>query len=392
MEGPFDAPLDAPYYNDEHRAWRDSLRTFIDARLMPHVAAWDEAGEVPRAVHREVARFGLTGLGYPEEFGGFRDGTDIFHFVIKAQELARMGAGGVATALSTHDIALPPLIAAASKELQRRVAPAVLSGEKIMALAITEPGAGSDVAAIATRARRDGDVYRVNGSKTFISGGLNADFVTTVVRTGADGARGLSVLMVERGMPGFSSTALQKQGWWASDTATLYFDDVAVPAANLIGAEGAGFALIMANLNRERLMMAAGALGAARACLHDAAQWAGARETFGKRLVEHQVIRHKLVEMSRRINAGQAYLERIAWRMQQGTRCAADIAMLKVDATLTMEFCAREASQIMGGASYIRGCRVERIYREVRVNAIGGGSEEILRDFAARQLGFVAPG
>ncbi len=389
MESPFDARLDAPFYSDEHRAWRDSLRRFIDDRLMPHVAAWDEAGEVPRVVHREAARFGLTGLGYPEEYGGISEGTDVFHLVIKAQELARMGAGGVATALSTHDIALPPLIAAASEELKRRIAPAVLDGEKIMALAITEPGAGSDVAAIRTRARRDGDFYRVDGSKTFISGGMNADFVTTVVRTGEDGAGGLSLLLIERGMPGFSATALRKQGWWASDTATLHFDDIAVPAANLIGAEGTGFALIMHNLNRERLMMAAGALGAARACLQDAAAWAGERETFGKRLVEHQVIRHKLVEMSRRINAGQAYLDLTAWRMQRGEHCAADIAMLKVDATLTMEFCAREASQVLGGASYIRGGRVERIYREVRVNAIGGGSEEILRDLAARQLGFV---
>ncbi len=390
MEGQFEVRLDAPFYTDEHREWRDSLRRFIDDRLMPHVNQWDEAGEVPCAVHREVAEFGLTGLGFPEEFGGFSAGTDIFHFVIKAQELARMGAGGVATALSTHDIGLPPLIVAGSEEIKRRVAPPVLSGEKIIALAITEPGAGSDVAALRTRARREGDFFRVDGSKTFISGGMNADFVTAVVRTGADGARGLSLLLIERGMPGFSATRLPKQGWWASDTATLHFDNVAVPAANLIGAEGAGFALIMNNLNRERLMMAAGAIGAARACLQDAAEWARERETFGKRLVEHQVIRHKLVEMSRRIEAGQAYLERTAARMQQGERCAADIAMLKVDATLTMEFCAREASQVLGGASYIRGCRVERIYREVRVNAIGGGSEEILRDLAARQLGFDA--
>ncbi len=387
MEGVFDAQLDAPFYTDEHRAWRDSLRRFIDQRLAPYVSQWDEAGEVPRELHREVADFGLTGLGYPEKYGGFDQGTDIFHFVIKAQELARMGAGGVATALSTHDIALPPVIAAGSEEMKQRVAPAVLAGDKIMALAITEPGGGSDVAAIRTRAHKEGDSYRVNGSKTFISGGLNADFITTVVRTGGTGARGLSLLLLERDMPGISATPLQKQGWWASDTATLHFDDVVVPAANLIGEEDAGFPLLMNNLNRERLMMAAGALGAARACLQDAAEWASERMTFGKRLIQHQVIRHKLVEMCRRINAGQAYLERTAERMHRRQQCAADIAMLKVDATLSMEFCAREASQVLGGASFIRGGRIERIYREVRVNAIGGGSEEILRDLAARQLG-----
>ncbi len=387
MDGIFEAPLDLPFYTDEHRAWRDSLRRFIDERLVPYVSQWDEAGAVPRELHREVAEFGLTGLGYPEKYGGIEQGTDIFHLVIKAQELARMGAGGVATALSTHDIALPPVIAAGSEEMKQRVAPAVLAGDKIMALAITEPGGGSDVAAIQTRAHREGDSYRVNGSKTFISGGMNADFITTVVRTGGDGARGLSLLLLERDMPGVSATPLKKQGWWASDTATLHFDDVLVPAANLIGEQDAGFPLVMNNLNRERLMMAAGALGAARACLQDAADWASERMTFGKRLIQHQVICHKLVEMCRRINAGQAYLERTAARMQRRQQCAADIAMLKVDATLTMEFCAREASQVLGGASFIRGGRIERIYREVRVNAIGGGSEEILRDLAARQLG-----
>jgi acyl-CoA dehydrogenase len=387
MDGIFEAPLDLPFYTDEHRAWRDSLRRFIDERLVPYVSQWDEAGAVPRELHREVAEFGLTGLGYPEKYGGIEQGTDIFHLVIKAQELARMGAGGVATALSTHDIALPPVIAAGSEEMKQRVAPAVLAGDKIMALAITEPGGGSDVAAIQTRAHREGDSYRVNGSKTFISGGMNADFITTVVRTGGGGARGLSLLLLERDMPGVSATPLKKQGWWASDTATLHFDDVLVPAANLIGEQDAGFALVMNNLNRERLMMAAGALGAARACLQDAADWASERMTFGKRLIQHQVICHKLVEMCRRINAGQAYLERTAARMQRRQQCAADIAMLKVDATLTMEFCAREASQVLGGASFIRGGRIERIYREVRVNAIGGGSEEILRDLAARQLG-----
>lgn len=387
MDGIFEAPLDLPFYTDEHRAWRDSLRRFIDERLVPYVSQWDEAGAVPRELHREVAEFGLTGLGYPEKYGGIEQGTDIFHLVIKAQELARMGAGGVATALSTHDIALPPVIAAGSEGMKQRVAPAVLAGDKIMALAITEPGGGSDVAAIQTRAHREGDSYRVNGSKTFISGGMNADFITTVVRTGGGGARGLSLLLLERDMPGVSATPLKKQGWWASDTATLHFDDVLVPAANLIGEQDAGFPLVMSNLNRERLMMAAGALGAARACLQDAADWASERMTFGKRLIQHQVICHKLVEMCRRINAGQAYLERTAARMQRRQQCAADIAMLKVDATLTMEFCAREASQVLGGASFIRGGRIERIYREVRVNAIGGGSEEILRDLAARQLG-----
>ena len=176
-------------------------------------------------------------------------------------------------------------------------------------------------------------------------------------------------------------------GWWASDTATLYFDDVEVPADNLVGAEGNGFAAIMANFNGERLGMAAGCVGSAKACLEDAVLWAQERRTFGQRLADHQVIRHKISEMVRHIKATQAFLELSTWRVAQGDNVAADLALLKVQATRTLEFCAREAAQILGGASFIRGNRVERIYREVRVNAIGGGSEEIMLDLAARQMG-----
>ncbi|MEM8800123.1 MAG: acyl-CoA dehydrogenase family protein, partial [Pseudomonadota bacterium] len=198
---------------------------------------------------------------------------------------------------------------------------------------------------------------------------------------------GVSMLLIDMGLPGVDRTSLKKQGWWCSDTATLYFDQVRVPAANLLGQENAGFAIAMQNFNGERLGMAAGANASARVCLEDALAWARERETFGKRLADHQVIRHKLVEMARQINATQAYVEQCAARLQAGEPIAADLAMLKVQATLTLEFCAREAMQILGGAGYMRGNRVERIYREVRVMAIGGGSEEIMRDLAARQMG-----
>jgi acyl-CoA dehydrogenase len=263
----------------------------------------------------------------------------------------------------------------------------VLAGEQHMSLAITEPGGGSDVAAIRTRAVADGDHYVVDGEKTFITGGMRADYFTTAVRTG-DGYEGISLLLIPADAEGVSRTELErKQGWWSSDTATIHFDGVHVPRDHLIGVEGAGFGLIMKNFNGERLAMAAGANASARVCIEDALAWARQRHTFGRRLADHQVIRHKFVEMLRRVNATQAYLEHCTWRVDQGATPAADLAMLKVQATLTMEFCAREAMQILGGAGYLRGSRIERIYREVRVNAIGGGSEEIMRDLAARQLG-----
>jgi acyl-CoA dehydrogenase len=234
---------------------------------------------------------------------------------------------------------------------------------------------------------RKGDHYVVNGSKMFITAGVRADYYTVAVRTGGEGSGGISLLLLERDMKGFTRTPLKKQGWWASDTAALYFDEVKVPLENLIGAENQGFIGIMRNFNGERIGMAAGANAYARVCFEDALAWARERKTFGKRLADHQVIRHKFAEMARKISATQAWLEQCVVRVKAGETPVADLSLLKVQATLTMEYCAREAMQIMGGAGYMRGCRVERIYREVRVNAIGGGSEEIMRDLAARQLG-----
>lgn len=377
---------DNPYYSDAHEAFRDTLRRFVAQEIEPFAAEWDEAETFPRALYQKAAAIGLLGLGFPEEYGGIA--TDCFYGIIAAQELARAGAGGIAASLQSHTIGAPPIAFAGSDELKRRVLPEILSGRKISALAVTEPGAGSDVAGLQTRARRDGGHFVVSGSKTFITSGMRADYYTVAVRTGGPGKGGISLLVIERDTPGFTRTPLKKMGWWASDTATLYFDDCRVPAGNLLGEENHGFALIMRNFNRERLGMAAGCAGYARVCLDEAVAYARERETFGRKLIEHQVIRHKLVDMAMRVNATQAYLESIAWRVEQGESPVADICMLKNQATQTMEFCAREAVQIFGGAGFMRGPKVERIYREVRVNAIGGGAEEIMRDLAARQLGY----
>lgn len=382
----FDHRYRSPLYNEDHDAWRATLRKFVETEMMPHVDEWEEAGEFPRELYRKAAEVGLLGLGFPEEYGG-TPVDDPMYSIVTNEELARMGAGGINASLMVHGIGLPPVLALGSEEMKNRVAPQVLAGEKVHSLAITEPSGGSDVANIRTRAVRDGDHYVVNGSKMFITGGMRADFVTLAVRTGGEGHGGISLLLIERGMEGFTRTPLKKQGWWASDTAALYFDDVRVPVENLIGEENQGFAGIMMNFNGERIGMAAGANAFARVCFEDALAWARDRQTFGKRLADHQVIRHKFAEMARKIAATQAYLEQCVVRVQNGETPVADLSMLKVQATLTMEYCAREAMQIMGGAAYMRGCRVERIYREVRVNAIGGGSEEIMRDLAARQLG-----
>jgi acyl-CoA dehydrogenase len=374
------------FYGPDHQAWRATLRRWVDKEVAPFVNDWDEAGSFPRELYRKAADIGLLRLGYPEEYGGILK-LDPFMSIVSSQELARPACGGLAASLMTHGIGCPPLVVAGSPELKARVLPAVLNGEKISALAITEPSAGSDVANLATTARRDGEDYVVNGSKMFITSGMRADYYTVAVRTGGPGAGGVSLLLIERDRPGFTRTELKKMGWWCSDTAALYFDDVRVPVANLIGVENRGFSIIAHNFNSERLGMAATATATARVALEEAITYARERKTFGKRLADHQVIRHKLVEMTRAVKASQAFLDMTAWRVGQGESPVADLCMLKVQATQAMEFCAREAMQIFGGAGYMRGVKVERIYREVRVNAIGGGSEEIMRDLAARQMG-----
>ncbi len=379
------ASRNSPYYTAEHEAFRDTVRRFVDREIAPHVVDWDEAETFPRELYKMAAEIGLLQIGFPEEYGGIA--ADQFYGIVRSQELARAGAGGVSASLMSHTIGAPPIANVASEDLKRRYLPAILAGEKISALAITEPSGGSDVANLKTRATRQGDSYVVNGSKMFITSGIRADYYTVAVRTGGPGAGGVSLLLIEQGTPGFSQTPLKKMGWWASDTAALYFDDCRVPAENLIGEEGKGFRAIMLNFNAERLGMAASATGFARVCVEDAIDYARQRTTFGKRLADHQVIRHKIVDMMQRVAASQAYLEALAWRVEQGESPVADICMLKNQATTTMEFCAREAMHVLGGAGFIRGTKVERIYREVRVNAIGGGAEEIMRDLAARQLG-----
>ncbi|MBT5577632.1 MAG: acyl-CoA dehydrogenase [Porticoccaceae bacterium] len=371
----------------EHQEWRAQLRRFIDREIVPYAEDWDEKGSIPDELWTKAAEVGLLGLGYPEEFGGVSEGIDLWYSIIVNEEMARVAVGGVAATLLVHGIGLPPVINFGSDELKQMVAPPVLAGTKRISLAITEPGGGSDVAQLQTTARLDGDHYVVNGSKTYITGGMNANWFTTAVRTGGDGAAGVSTLLIPADAQGVSRTALdKKQGWWCSDTATIYFEDVRVPVGNLLGQENKGFSVIMNNFNAERLAMAAAMEALSRVCLEDAVAWARERKTFGKRLADHQVIRHKIAEMKQRINATQAYLLMTCEQVQAGTENAGDIALLKVQSSQTMEFCAREAMQILGGIGYMRGNRVERIYREVRVNAIGGGSEEIMRDLAARQF------
>ncbi len=381
------ARLHNPHLTPDHESWRTQLRKFLDREIAPFIDEWDENAKIPDELWAKAAEIGLLQVGYPEAYGGISEGIDQHYVNITGEELGRIGsAGGIASTLLIHGIGLPPVVNFCSEEIKEQVIPAVLAGEKRISLGITEPSGGSDVANIKTTAKKEGDFYIVNGSKTFISGGMGANWVSTAVRTGGEGAAGVSMLLIPMDLDGVSRTPIsKKQGWLCSDTATLYFDSVKVPCKYLIGKEGHGFRVIMNNFNSERLAMVVSMEASSRCCLEEAVNWARDRETFGSRLADHQVIRHKIATMKQRINATQTYLLHLTQAYIENRVHPGDLAMLKVQASETMEFCAREASQILGGASYIRGSKVERIYREVRVNAIGGGSEEIMRDLAASQ-------
>lgn len=376
----------------DRAALSDTVARFARSEIAPHVGDWDAAGEFPRSLYRRAGDLGLLGLGYPEAYGG----TPAPYALRLSlwQALCRHGgSGGVLASLLSHNIGLPPILHHGSEALREQVIPPVLRGEQIAALAITEPGGGSDVAALRTTARRDGDHYVIDGEKTFITSGMRADWITLAVRTGepgSKGAGGLSVIVVPGASAGLTRQPLQKMGWLCSDTAQLHFDGVRVPASHLLGEEGAGFRIIMGNFNAERFGMSAAALGFSQACYDEALAWARQRKTFGAALVERQVIRHKLVDMQMRIHSTAAWLEQVAARADAGDTgpdWVAQVCLLKNHSTQTMQFCADQAVQILGGMGFMRGTVSERLYREVKVMMIGGGAEEIMKDLAARQWG-----
>mmetsp|Transcript_16307 Transcript_16307/g.27920 ORF Transcript_16307/g.27920 Transcript_16307/m.27920 type:complete len:411 (+) Transcript_16307:222-1454(+) len=385
--------LPTPYYNETHVAYRAKCRAFVEKELMNQVGDWDESGTFPKDLLKKAYAAGVFGI-WPKEYGGNGpENADIFHYIILNDELCRTGSGGVSAAIWTpSSIALPPVLAHGSEEMKREVATAVIRGEKSISLALTEPWTGSDLAHIRTTARREGDYFIVNGAKKFITGAGYADWFTTAVRTGPDGGGmgGVSLLLIPRNTPGLTVRRMKTQGWWMSYTGYLTFDDVKVPVKNLIGKENHGFLPIMHNFNMERFGGIVMCVRFARVCLEDASKYAATRKTFGKTLNSHQAIRFKLVNMARRIEALSSWMESAALQYKLGVDpvvLGRTTALMKVHATQTLEYCAREASQVLGGNSYLRtgpGQRIERIYREVRVVAIGGGSEEILLDLAAR--------
>jgi acyl-CoA dehydrogenase len=376
------------FWTGEQIALMESARAFVRAEVAPHLQEWEDAGSVPRELHAKAAKLGLLGLGVPEELGG-AGGTFLDALAVTEAFTEAGASSGLLAALFTSGIALPHIVASGNTDLVDRYVRPTLAGETIGSLAVTEPGGGSDVARIRTTAVRDGDHYVVNGTKTFITSGVRADFVTTAVRTGGPGHAGISLLVVDKGTPGFTvDRSLSKMGWHCSDTAELGFSDVRVPVANLVGAENTGFAQIAQAFVVERLALAGHGYGIAARALELTAAYCRERETFGKSLVANQVVRHRLVEMHRRVDAARTYTRAVAARHVAGENPLVEALHAKALAVEAAAHVCDQAVQLHGGTGYLHGTEVERHYRDARILGIGGGATEVLDDLTARLLGY----
>ncbi|MGW6657638.1 acyl-CoA dehydrogenase family protein [Rhodococcus sp. NPDC055024] len=373
----------------ERLALRETVRGFVNQEILPHLTQWERDGEIPRELHRKAGALGLLGASAPESAGG--EGGDAVDSIVICEEMHQAGAsGGLFASLFTCGIAVPHLIAAGDEaQIDKWVKP-TLRGDKIGSLAITEPGGGSDVGHLTTTAKRDGDHYVVNGAKTFITSGVRADFVVTAVRTGGSGAGGVSLLVIEKGTPGFTvSRKLEKMGWRASDTAELSFVDARVPVENLVGAENSGFAQIAQAFVSERVALAAQAYASAERCLELTLEWCRARETFGRPLISRQAVQNTVTEMARKIDVAKVYTHSVIERYMAGDGdLIAEVCFAKNTAVETGEWVANQAVQLFGGLGYMQESEVERQYRDMRILGIGGGTTEILTGLAAKRLGY----
>lgn len=381
----------------EREELRKTVRAFAEREVLPHAEEWERVGELPRDLHRKAASAGLLGAAFPESVGG--GGGDGADALIICEEMHEAGApGGVFASLFTCGIAVPHMIASGDKRLIDTYVRPTLLGDKIGALAITEPGGGSDVGHLTTRAVRDGDSYIVNGAKTYITSGVRADYVVTAARTGDDGAAGVSLIVVDKtgpaSSPGFQvSRKLDKMGWRSSDTAELSYTDVRVPAANLVGAENSGFLQIAAAFVSERVGLAAQAYSSAQRCLDLTVEWCRNRETFGKPLISRQSVQNTLAEMARRIDVARVYTRRVVERQlsegaKDGPHLITEVCFAKNTAVEAGEWVANQAVQLFGGMGYMAESEVERQYRDMRILGIGGGTTEILTSLAAKTLGY----
>ena len=371
------------YFTEEHQIFRTSIRKFVEKEIKPHIDQWEDEELFPVELYKKAADAGFLGLEYPEAYGG--SPCDKFMNIAYTEEMIRAGSVGLVAGLGSYSIAMPPVLSMGTEKQKQKFLVSVLKGEKISALGITEPNAGSDVANIRTRAVRNGDHYIVNGSKTFITSGCRAHFITTAVRTGGAGYKGVSLLMIDSSTPGFTvAKKIRKMGWNASDTAELSFVDCRVPVENMLGGEGQGFVGIMINFQNERLALAVMAHAVAELALEESIKYAKTREAFGRTLSGFQVTRHKLVDMATKVEVAKQFNYRVAAKMQAGQDAIRDVSMAKNFACEVCDKVVYDAVQIHGGYGYAREYLVERLYRDSRILGIGGGTTEIMKEIISK--------
>lgn len=376
------------YFDEQHRQFRDNLRRFIEQEIVPRAAAWEDSGMVPREVLRRMGELGYLGVRYPEQYGG--SALDTVYSAILAEELGRSTFGGFAVTVTVHtDMASPHLANFGSPEQLQRFLPPLIRGEKICAVAVTEPDAGSDVAGIRTRAVRDGDHWVINGSKMFITNGVHGDvyFVGAKTDVAAKGSRGISIFIVEKGTPGFRvGRALKKSGWLCSDTAELVFENCRIPADHLLGGENKGFYQIMRNFQNERMVIGAAAMGEAARAIEMTVAYVRERKAFGATLWDKQAIRQRLAMRAAQVEAGRALVYHAAWLDAQGRDCVKEVSMVKALCGELVNEVLYDCQQFHGGFGYMREAAIERMVRDARVEAIGGGATEVMLEEVAKRM------
>jgi len=373
------------YFGESHNMVRQTVQKFIEREIKPFVEEWEEQNWFPKELHRKAGEAGILGIRYPEAYGGSEG--NIFHKIASIEELMRCASVGVVLGLLTLDISIPHILFLGTEDQKKRFIPLVLKGERVSALAVSEPNAGSDVANIRTRAVRDGDHYIVNGSKIFITSGVRADQITCAVRTGEGGHRGLSLLVIESDSPGYSvSQKLNKMGWWASDTAQIYFDNCRVPSDHLLGEEGQGFLGIMENFQNERFEMAVMANMISQLALEESLKFTKGRQAFGQPISSMQITRHKLADMATLVEASTEFVYRISAKIDKGKKVVKEISMAKNFACMVSDKVTYDAVQLHGGYGLMREYLVERLYRDSRAFSIGGGTQEIMKEIIANSI------
>ncbi len=379
--------MSSPFFSEEHDILRRHIRKFVENELAPHADEWEAAEGFPSEVFRRLGEAGLLGLRYPEEYGG--QGGDYFASIVLAEELARSNTSGLPTAVAVHtEMAMPPILQFGTEEQKQRYLVPGIKGEKIYALAMTEPNAGSDLAAIESKGQPDGDDWIIDGAKLYITNGVRADMVVTAVRTGPEKWGGLTLFLIEKGTPGFTvAKKLDKVGLWSSDTAELVFEDCRVPASGVLGQVNQGFFHLMWELQGERLIGSAGAVAGADRALELALKFVNERSAFGRPIGKFQALRHRLADMATDLEAARQLVYTTAWRVQRGEQVLKEVSMCKLFSAQAAFRIADEALQMHGGAGYMNEYLISRVWRDTRALRIAAGTDEIMREIIAKQLG-----